>query len=280
MRIPNKTRSLPMLTKEMQKLGYETSFYYGGDLNFGNMNTYLRHANINNIVDGSEFDKKDWNSKWGAYDDVFMKRFENDLKNKSNKPFFKIALTLSSHEPFEIKGKYLFGKDSEANLYRSAHHYTDKVIGDFINFAKKQDWYENTLIVIMSDHGHSLPIIDDPYFSTKKFHIPMLWLGGALQKTGVEIDNISSQVDFPYTLLNLLGADNKMFINGKNIFNNSENQYAHYIYNKGFGTLTKNGTYIFDYVSKEPILNNGNTTKLDSLGKALTQMSYQDYLER
>ncbi|MDP4989278.1 MAG: sulfatase-like hydrolase/transferase, partial [Polaribacter sp.] len=42
MRMPNKTRSLPMLPKKMYELGYETSYYYGGDLNFGNMNTYLR----------------------------------------------------------------------------------------------------------------------------------------------------------------------------------------------------------------------------------------------
>ena len=76
-----------MLPQRMIDLGYKTSFYYGGDLNFGNMNTYLRNAGITNIVDGSEFDKKDWNSKWGAHDHVLIERFTNDLKNKqtSNK---------------------------------------------------------------------------------------------------------------------------------------------------------------------------------------------------
>ena len=280
MRIPNKTRSLPMLSKEMQKIGYETSFYYGGNLSFGNMNTYLRNAGINNIVDGSSFDKKDWNSKWGAYDDVFMDRFAKDFKTNNKKPFFKIALTLSSHEPFEIKGDYKFGKDSEANLYRSSHYYTDKVIGDFVSFAKKQDWYKNTLIVIMSDHGHSYPTRDKPYFSTKKFHIPMLWIGGALNKKEIKIENISSQVDFSYTLLDLLGGNKDIFTFSKNIFNNSANQYAHYIFNKGFGTHTKDGTYIYDYVSKKPIQKLGKTSHLDSLGKALTQISYQDFLER
>ena len=170
MRMPNKTRSLPMLPKEMNALGYKTAFYYGGDLNFGNMNTYLRSAEIQEIVDGSEFDKKDWNSKWGAYDDVFMKRFAKDISKKQPEPFFKIALTLSSHEPYEIKGEYKFGKNGEDNKYRSAHVYTDKVIGDFIAFAKTQDWYKNTLIVIMADHGHSSPKHEGPYFSPKKFN--------------------------------------------------------------------------------------------------------------
>ncbi len=280
MRMPNKTRSLPMLPKEMEKLGYKTSFYYGGDLNFGNMNTYLRSAGIQKIIDGSEFDKKDWNSKWGAYDDVFLKRFASDLTKDNKQPFFKIALTLSSHEPYEIKGEYKFGKNGESNKYRSAHFYTDKVIGEFIDFAKKQDWYKNTLIVIMSDHGHSSPTPDNPYFGTKKFHIPMLWLGGAISKKGIKIDNISSQVDFSYTLLNLLKADTSKFNFGKHIFNNSDEQYAYYSFNKGFGMYSRKGTFIYDYVSKKPIQKIGLTKELDSLGKAITQLSYQDFLER
>lgn len=281
MRMPNKTRSLPMLPKKMAALGYETSFYYGGDLNFGNMNTYLRNAGINHIVDGSFFDKKDWNSKWGAYDDVFMKRFADDLSTPQNEPFFKTALTSTSHEPYELKGEYKFGRDIHDNEFRSSHYYTDQVIGDFIAFAKQQEWYKNTLIVIMSDHGHSSPKHEGPYFSPKKFRIPMLWLGGAINTKIKEIDNFSSQVDFSYTLLDLLKADNKDFVFSKNIFNTSNEQYAHYTFNKGYGTLSKNSVFIYDYVSKKPILNEGkNTQKLDSLGKAITQNSYQDFLKR
>lgn len=281
MRMPNKTRSLPMLPKKMEELGYTTAFYYGGDLNFGNMNTYLRNAGITNFVDGSQFDKKDWNSKWGAYDDVFLKRFAKDLSKKHEKPFFNIALTLTSHEPYEIKGNYIFGKDTEDNKFRSAHHFTDQTIGNFITFAKTQDWYKNTLIVIMADHGHTSPKHKGPFFSPKKFRIPMLWLGGAVNKNIKEINTIASQVDFPYTLLDLLKADNKDFIFSKHIFNSSDMQFAHYTFNKGFGTLTKNGFFLYDYTSKKAILKTGkNPEQLDSLGKAITQNSYTDFLKR
>jgi phosphoglycerol transferase MdoB-like AlkP superfamily enzyme len=280
MRMPNKTRSLPMLPKEMSKLGYTTSFYYGGDFNFGNMNTYLRSAGISNFVDGNEFDSKDWSSKWGAFDDAFMKRFADDLSTKQEEPFFKIALTLSSHEPFEIRGEYVFGKDTEDNLYRSSHFYTDKVIGDFISFAKKQNWYKNTLIVIMADHGNRLPIHEGEYNSPKKFKIPMLWLGGAVNSTIKEVNTIATQVDFSYTLLDLLRGDNSKFVFGKSLFNNTQNQFAYYTYNKGFGILDDKGVFVYDYIAKKPLLKEGNTYKLDSLGKALTQNSYRDLLER
>ena len=281
MKMPNKTRSLPMLPKKMNDLGYKTSFYYGGDLNFGNMNTYLRNAGITDFVDGNDFDKKDWNSKWGAHDHIFMKRFSDDLAKEQTMPFFKIALTLTSHEPYEILGDYKFGKDTEENKFRSAHAYTDKVIGNFIEDAKKQPWYKNTLIVILSDHGHRSPEHKGAFNSPKKFKIPMLWLGGALNKTGIEIDNIASQIDLSYTLLNLLKGDTTDFKFSKNIFNPSENQYAHYIFNKGFGTVSKNAYYVFDYMSKKAIVKYGdNASKLDSLGKAITQNSFQDFLNR
>ena len=281
MKMPNKTRSIPMLPKEMRAIGYKTSFYYGGDLNFGNMNTYLRNAEISEIIDGNEFNKKDWNSKWGAFDDVFMNRFAKDLAKKQTEPFFKIALTSTSHEPYELNSTYKFGQDSHDNLFRSAHAYTDKVIGDFIDFAKEQDWYKNTLIVIMSDHGHRSPKHKGAYNSPKKFKIPMLWLGGALNKKGIEIDNIASQVDFSFTLLDLLNGNNSEFKFSKNLFNTSENQYAHYIFNKGFGTISKNGFYLFDYTGKKSIVHYGKDfSKLDSLGKAITQNSFQDFLDR
>ncbi|WP_243456771.1 LTA synthase family protein [Polaribacter batillariae] len=177
MKMPNKTRSLPMLPQKMIDLGYETSFYHGGDLNFGNMNTYLRNSGITHFVDGDDFDKKDWNSKWGAHDHIFMKRFADDLKGAQKEPFFKIALTLTSHEPYEIIGDYKFGKDTDENKFRSAHAYTDQVIGDFIENAKQQPWYKNTLIIIIADHGHRSPKHEGVFNSPKKFKIPMLWLG-------------------------------------------------------------------------------------------------------
>ena len=281
MRMPNKTRSLPMLPQKMIDLGYKTSFYYGGDLNFGNMNTYLRNAGITNFVDGSEFDKEDWNSKWGAHDHVLINRLAKDLEEEQQTPFFKIALTLSSHEPYQFPDTYKFGKDTEDNKFRSSHAYTDKTIGKFIEFAKKQPWYTNTLIVIMADHGHTSPKHEGPFNSPKRFKIPMLWFGGAVHKPGLKIDNFSSQVDFPYTLLDLLKVDNSDFTFSKNIFNTSDKQYVNYLFNKGFGTLTKNGVFIYDYVSNEAILEKGTeTTRLDSLGKAISQNSFQDFMDR
>ena len=133
----------------------------------------------------------------------------------------------------------------------------------------------------MADHGHTLPKHLGPFNAPARFRIPMLWLGGAVKNKGIKIDNYASQVDFSYTILDILKGDNSSFVNGKNIFSSNENQYAHYIFNKGFGTLDKNGVFVFDYVSKQSILKSGTSSKkLDTLGKALLQEAFQDFIDR
>lgn len=279
-KMPNKTRSLPNLFKATKKLGYKTAFYYGGDTNFGNMNTYIRSSNVDKVVDGSEFDKENWNSKWGAHDHIFLERLAKDLSQPQKEPFFTTALTLTSHEPFEFPDEYKFGKKGEDNLYRSSHAYTDKAIGKFIKFAKTQAWWDNTLIIIMADHGHPLPKHEGYFNLPVRFQIPMLWLGGAVKNPNTKINTIAGQTDFSYTLMQLLNGDYQQFKWGKNIFNDSQEQYVHYIFNKGFGTIGKNGTFIYDYVSNKPVIKEGNYQSLDSLGSAITQDAYQDFMDR
>ncbi|MFY0629258.1 MAG: LTA synthase family protein [Flavobacteriaceae bacterium] len=279
-KLPNKSRTLPIITSHMTGEGYHTSFYYGGDLNFGNMNTYLRNGGVSKFVDGSEFDEKDWSSKWGAFDHVFMERLSKDLSGEQQEPFFTIALTLSSHEPFDVP-TYKFGKDSETNMFRSAHAYTDETIGKFIKNAKKQPWWDNTLIVILADHGHAIPKHEGVYNSPLKFKIPMLWLGGAIKNKGTTVSTIGGQTDLTYTLASVLGHNPEKFTFGKNLFIDSETQYAHFIYNNGFGTVDKNGYIVYDYVGDRIIEKKGTSAqRLDSLGKALTQNAYQDFIDR
>jgi phosphoglycerol transferase MdoB-like AlkP superfamily enzyme len=275
---PSKTKNLPSLNREMIKLGYNTSFYHGGDLSFGNMKTYLRSGGVNHFIDEDDFDQKDHNSKWGAHDHILLDRFIKDINKEQKKPFFKTLFTLSSHEPFEFPDTYKFGKSSETNKFRSSHAYTDKYIGKFIEDAKKQDWWDKTLIIIIADHGHQMPKHDGYFNSPKKFKIPMLWLGGALKKNKTTNDNICSQSDLAFSLLSLLKGDVTDFKWSKDIFSNSNNHFAHYIYNKGFGTINKDGVYTYDFLSEKAMIN--TNPKNEKLGKAITQTAYQDFLDR
>ncbi len=279
---PSKSKSLPIITKTFSDDGYNCSFYYGGDLNFGNMNSYLLNAGLNEIISGSDFDKNQWNSKWGIHDHIVLERVLKDLQNDKSKPFFKTIFTLTSHEPYEFPGESQFKENTEIDRFKSAHHYTDHSINQFIDVAKKQDWWNNTLIIITADHGHRLPMHKGDHNSPVKFHIPMLWLGGALDSIGIA-DNFGSQTDLNYTLLTELGKKNELisFPFSKNLFSRKKMDFAHYIFNNGFGIIDYNGNCVYDYNSNNILEESGlNKYSRRKLGLSFTQVLFEDYLKR
>ena len=133
----------------------------------------------------------------------------------------------------------------------------------------------------MADHGHPLPALNGFFHAQHKFHIPMLWLGGALACKDTIISNIGSHTDFAYSFLPLIEGDNSSFEWGNNIFIKSDAHYAHYVFNKGFGVVNQHGAVLYDYHKKSNLINNNEgLNSLVDLGKALTQVTYQDYIER
>lgn len=76
---------------------------------------------------------------------------------ESDAPFFSIVLTASMHQPydkildssFEIKDSLM---NDELRCYLNACHYTDKAIGNYLISLKNKRLYNNSLIVIASDH--------------------------------------------------------------------------------------------------------------------------------
>src|SRR5690606_20642672 len=156
MKLPVKASKLPVLSKSFEEAGYATSFYYGGELEFANIKAYLMNGGFSKVVGKESFKPEDWNSKWGAHDHVVLDKLLQDL-NSSEKPFFSTIFTLSSHEPFEVPIEPHIEGDDEESKFLNSLYYTDQSIGNFIEAAKKEPWYDETLIIILADHGHRMP---------------------------------------------------------------------------------------------------------------------------
>src|SRR4030095_6677506 len=76
---PEKTAKLQGLGKILSDNGYTTQFYYGGEPEFMNIKSYLNAQNFQQLVTKSDFKKSDMNAKWGAHDDVVMRKIVNDI---------------------------------------------------------------------------------------------------------------------------------------------------------------------------------------------------------
>ncbi|WP_242918964.1 LTA synthase family protein [Pontibacter liquoris] len=278
-KFPQKTAKLPQLSSVFAGQGYRTSYYYGGELEFANIKSYLLNGGYHRLIDKYDFPSESYNSKWGAHDHILFERVLHDL-NQEKQPFFSTVYTLSSHEPYEIPIPAKFpGTDNEAK-FRNSVYYTDWALGRFIAQAKKQPWWQHTLVVLVADHGHPLPG-NDPNHAPSKFHIPFILTGGALETSGKQIATIGDQTDIATTLLAQLGLPHAQFTWGHNLLAPARHPFAFYVFNDGFGFITPQGKVAFDNVAGQPILREGTVTdeQLEN-GKALMQYSYSDFIKK
>lgn len=275
---PTKTSQLPSINQSLEKIGYQSSYTYGGELEFANIKSYLINIGMDKLIDKYSFPISERTTSWGVHDQYVFNRFYKEIQ-KEKQPFFASMFTLSSHEPYDVPMKPHFAGKDETTLFKNSIYYTDSIIGNFINTFKKDPLWKNTLIVFVADHGHPLPG-HDPNDRPSKFHIPLIFSGGALKLKG-KINSIGSQTDIATTILDQLHLPTNNFKWGKDLLDSSAKQFAFYSFNNGFGFVTPNGTETFDNVSKKPIYKDpAFDTSQIKYGKAYMQFSYQDFLDR
>lgn len=272
---PLKSQKLPTISGIFDSLGYNTTFYYGGNPDFANIRSFLYSAKFRKMITQDDFPRAYRNSKWGVHDEYVFNRLLADCDSAKG-PFFKMYFTLTSHEPFEIPAKPKFKGNDEQTKFINSVHYTDSCVGAFINQARTKEWYKNTLLVFIADHGHRYPN-KDSYYVLNKFRIPMIWLGGALDRDSLTISKTGSQVDLACTLLSQFGVNTHQFKFSKNLLSNGTRPFAYYVFNDGMGFVTDSSAVVFDHISKKFILKEGQNTDKTS-DEAFSFLSYyQDY---
>ncbi len=273
---PQKTQKLNFLSTALERLGYTTSFVYGGDIDFANYRSFLTNGRFAHLTSVDDFPDDLDEFKWGVHDEHVYHQTLDELDTTRKFPIFKVVLTLSSHEPFTVPMQPVFKGTDEASHYLNACFYADKALGDFIRNAKEKPWWKKTLVIITADHGHRLPGMKKPE-TREKFHIPMLWLGGVVTGHRV-IHTYANHTDLANTLLAQLNKPDNQFLFSKNIFAGNVQDFALYIFNDGYGYLTPNLYLVYDNTGKQIILSEGNVTEESTYrAKAYIQTLYSDY---
>ncbi len=197
--------------------GYQSTFFYGGDGYFDNMNQFFS-GNGYDIVDrgrkitvGDKYkthrkiiEDKDVNfeNAWGISDEDLYNQVitDADVKFKQHKKFYDFVMTTSNHRPFT----YPVGKiDLASGSGREgAVKYTDYAIQQFINQIKTKPWFKNTVIIIVADHCASSAGKNE--IDVSKYHIPCLIYNLKSLSPHI-ISQMSSQIDIYPTLFSLMG---------------------------------------------------------------------------
>ena len=189
----------------LEDQGYDCKFVYGGYGYFDNMGYFFAHSDYT-VVDRTALDKPDihYENIWGVADeDLFtLSLREADKSAADGKPFFLHVMTTSNHRPYT----YPEGRiDIPSGTGRAgAVKYTDYAIGKFLRDAKSKPWFDDTVFVIVADHGASARGTTD--IPVERYRIP-LWIYSPKHVQPARIDRLASQIDVPPTILGLLGVD-------------------------------------------------------------------------
>ena len=269
MKLPVKSRSLPCLARSLRDAkGYSTHYLYGGDINFTNMRSYLIGGGFEQLTWKADYSVADQKTaEWGVRDDITFATLFN-MTTSLQPPYLIGYSTLSSHEPWDVP---IHKFDDEV---LNAFYYLDQCIGDFIAKLKKSKAWDNTLVILLPDHGINYKEYDELH--PLRNHIPMLWIGGAV-KNPRRIDTICNQTDLPATLLGQLGIPHADYTFSRDVLSSS---YTHplaiHTYTEGFSIVDSTGFTVFDLNSQKTVKGNGNI----NLGKAILQAASKDLSSR
>lgn len=200
--------------------GYHTEFVYGGEAHFDNMRGFFTGNGFQKVVDRSEITNPVFEGSWGASDeDLFNKSLERlQQLHAGDKPFFSLIFSSSNHAPFEFPDGRIELHDAEKQTVNNAVKYADYALGKFIAEAKKQDYWKDTVFLIVADHDNR--VYGDSLVPIKKFHIPGLILGADIQPKRIATQ--ASQIDLGATLLSLMGVSSSHPMIGRDLVKDGE----------------------------------------------------------
>jgi phosphoglycerol transferase MdoB-like AlkP superfamily enzyme len=196
--------------------GYEKFYFLGGSTSWANIRGLL----TNNIKDLHLYEQENYSAPkidvWGISDkNLFLE--SNKVLRLQSKPFFAVIQTADNHRPYTIPEedlqefkkvtvpldslkRYGFESNEELNAFR----YTDYGYQKFIEVARKEKYFENTIFMFIGDHGiqGNAGTMFPPAWSDRSltsYHVPLLFYSPKLLSPQ-RLHCVASQVDVLPTL--------------------------------------------------------------------------------
>ena len=215
---PYPKQKIESLVSTLENKGYTTSFFHGaangsmGFLGFGNILGIDKYYGRTEFNDDSQFD-----GFWGIWDEPFFQFMKKTL-DKEKAPFFSTVFTVSSHEPYIIPKKYKNKfREGEIPMHKCVE-YTDFALKRFFTEAKKSSWFNNTIFVLVADHGNQT------YYSEymkpiQRFAVPIIIYKPNSNFVGV-VEDLAQQIDIYPTILDMIGYQKPFRSWGRSLIDN------------------------------------------------------------
>ena len=185
--------------------GYRRTFITGGRGIFDGMRSFMMANGFERLIEQSDYENPTFVTAWGVCDeDIFAKALQEcDRLHASGDPFFVTVLTGSNHRPFTYPDGRIDRPSSEQKRTNCVK-YADWALGEFFEQARSHAFYENTLFVVMGDHGAR--VYGSQLFPMKSYRIPVLMIPPGGEEGGTRCSTLASSLDIAPTILARLGG--------------------------------------------------------------------------
>lgn len=220
--------------------GYKNYLLLGSDSSYGCRKNYFeQHGNykiydLNTAIKNKEMTEDDivW---WGFDDEDLYQKAKKQLTeiSKKDEPFNYTILTVDTH----FEDGYLDEKCKEKfkDKYSNVIYCADNKIGEFIDWVKNQDFYDNTTVILIGDHLS----MDTDYFKDDNYtRTTYNAIINSKTETNKTTNRQFSSLDMFPTTLAALGAEieGERLALGTNLYSNKktiiEEKGYSYIYNE------------------------------------------------
>jgi len=196
------------LAQVLQREDYQSWFFHGAKNGSMHIDTMSKRFGFENYTGRNEYpDQRDFDGKWGIYDEPFLQHMASTL-NTVPQPFVAGVFTISSHNPYSIPAQYQGDFPLGTLKIHPTIGYTDMALRKFFATAKKMPWYDNTLFVITADHTS---LSDNPDFQTAtgRHRVPIVLYSPKGKIPAGDSNKVAQHTDLPITVLDYLGLSEK-----------------------------------------------------------------------
>lgn len=219
------------LLRDLERNGYYSSFYYGGELTFDHYDFFLQANHVDYLFspsivveDTAKSRLLTENHRWGLDDDqlVELAIAQKRQDTVARRPFVDMYLTLSTHEPFVVDDLEHYEElarqrvestpnvtDQErSNVMKNlnifaCYLYMDECIRNLFAYYASRPDFENTLFVLTGDHRMAyLPFGS----SIRKYNVPLVIYSPLLSRSK-QMEAVVSHLDITPSLNAYLHAN-------------------------------------------------------------------------
>lgn len=190
-------------------------------LSFENLGGILRACGAEHVFQSKQFMKADSQptigSSFGGDDHLLVDGPPRVLQ----RPFAALYLPLAAHYPYDYPGKPK-GQPADFSAYLQSVQYADAILRSVFQGLQKQGLLENTLVVVLGDHGesfseHGSRVHNNSMYDEEITTPLILWSADHRLKASGPVP-VCSEADVAPTILDLLGIfDSDLPIQGNSL---------------------------------------------------------------